>query len=114
MNAHRVSARWRDHETLPMASAVKPLIPQVIVHAARPSSRRRQLAAPIVVVCSSPNGARPVAVGASLNLMAVSPSIRALIGLLGTAVVAKSVVGIVARLTDSVVELGVEAAQAFR
>jgi flagellar biosynthetic protein FliR len=120
MNAHHAFLRAvaRSYDTLPIGiGGVDRSMPQVIIHMlGLIFTLGARLAAPVVVVLL----VAELALGLlsrsapSLNLMAVSPSIRALIGLLVLAVVAPSVVSVVAGLTDSVVELGVEAAQAFR
>lgn len=120
MNAHHAFLRAvaRSYDTLPIGiGAVDRSMPQVIIHMlGLIFTLGARLAAPVVVVLL----VAELALGLlsrsapSLNLMAVSPSIRALIGLLVLAVVAPSVVGVVAGLTDSVVQLGLEAAQVFR
>jgi len=50
----------------------------------------------------------------SLNLMAVGPSVRAIVGLLLLVLAVPAIVGLVGGVSDSVVQLGVEAAKAFR
>jgi flagellar biosynthetic protein FliR len=120
MNAHHAFFRAvaQSYTTLPIGvGSVDRDMPQVVVHLlGLVFTLGARLAAPIVAVLL----VAELALGLlsrsapSLNLMAISPSIRALIGLLVLAVVAPSVVSVVAGLSDTVVQLGAEAAQAFR
>jgi flagellar biosynthesis protein FliR len=50
----------------------------------------------------------------SLNLMAVGAPVRAVVGLLLLVLAVPAIVGLIGGVNDSVVQLGVEAAKAFR
>ena len=120
MNAHHAFLRSvaRSYASLPIGiGSVDGSMPQVVVHMlGLVFTLGARLAAPVVAVLLVAELALGLLARSapSLNLMAVSPSVRALVGLLVLAVVAPSVVGVVSGLTDFVVQLGVEAAQAFR
>jgi flagellar biosynthesis protein FliR len=120
MNAHHAFFRAiaRSYETLPIGiGSIDQSMPQVVIHLlGLVFTLGARLAAPVVVVLLIAELALGLLSRSapSLNLMAVSPSVRALVGLMVLAAVAPSVVGVVAGLTDSVVQLGLEAAQVFR
>jgi flagellar biosynthetic protein FliR len=120
LNAHHAFLRAvaRSYATLPIGlGSVDGSMPRVVVRMlGLVFTLGARLAAPVVAVLLLAELALGLLSRSapSLNLMAVSPSIRALIGLLVLAVVVPSVVGVVGGLTDAVLQLGLEAARAFR
>ena len=92
-----------------MPQAVVHLLGLVFVLGAR-------IGAPVVIVLVATDlGLALVARAApALNLLAVGPSIRALVGLLVLAVVAPTVISIMAGATDNALSLAVETARALR
>ncbi len=120
VNAHHAFLRAlvRSYAMLPIGiGSVDGTMPQVIVHLlGLVFTLGARLAAPIVAVLVVVELALGLLARSApaLNLMAMGPSVRALVGLLVLAIVVPSAVGVVAGLTDAVVQLGLEAARAFR
>jgi flagellar biosynthesis protein FliR len=120
LNAHHAFLRAvaRSYATLPIGiGSVDGSMPQVVVHMlGLVFTLGARLAAPVVAV----NLIAELALGLlarsapSLNLMAVSPSVRAIVGLLVLGAVVPSLFGVVGGLSDAVLQLGIEAARAFR
>jgi flagellar biosynthetic protein FliR len=120
VNAHHAVLRVLagSYATLPVGvGAVDASMVQVVIHLmGLIFTLGARLAAPVVAVLLLTELALGLLARSapSMNLMAVSPSVRALIGLTVLAVAAPSVVGVVAGLTDGIVHLAVEASRAFR
>ena len=119
-NAHHACFRAIAHSyaALPIgAGAVGGTVPQIVIRLfAVVFTIGARLAAPLVAVLLVAEVALGLVARSapSLNLMVASPSVRVMVGLLALAVLAPSVIGVMAGLADGVVRLGVDAMQAFR
>jgi len=120
LNAHHAFLRAlvRSYATLPVGlGSVDGSMPQMVMHLlGLVFTLGARLAAPVVAVLVVAELALSLLARSapSLNLMAVSPSVRALVGLLALAAAVPVVVGVVSGLSDAVLQLGLDAARAFR
>jgi flagellar biosynthetic protein FliR len=120
LNAHHAFLRALvgSYATLPIGmGSVAGSMPRVVMHLlGLVFTLGARLAAPIVAVGLLAELALGLLARSapSLNLMAVSPSVRALVGLLVLAMAAPSVIGVAGSFMNTVLQLGIEAAQAFR
>lgn len=120
INGHHafVRALYRSYEMLPVGpGAIDRSLPDVVVHMlGLIFTLGVRLAAPVIVVLVIVEiGLALIARSApALNVLAMGPSVRAIVGLVLVAATVASIVGVISGTGNRVLELAYEAARAFR